>query len=143
MSAEGNREEIAITNQQIFAISRKELMSLDSNQLLAFLEAAIRVFARKLRGSGKPFLFYTWFDEISGTLRLSATRGSEWHDLPFTCRLEVCKEPGDVVVDFLAGDTIDGIPMSTLEAVELGDAKDDNIEFVQRVFSRPLPRLAS
>lgn len=106
-------------------------------------EAAISVFAKRLRRASVPFLFYTWFDELPGTLRLSATPASKWNDLPFEARLEVCQEPGELIVDFLGGDAVDGIPMSELELIEPGDTEDDDIDFVQRVFCRPLPRLVS
>lgn len=148
LSSEGSREEIALANQQVFAVSRSDLMTLDGPQLETFLEAAIRIFARKLRGAEASFLFYAWFDEMSGTLRLSATRGRDWRDLPFRCRLELCQDAGAIVADFLAGEAVGGIPMTELEEVEfepveLETSEDNSRDFVQRVFVRILPRLAS
>ena len=139
----GSRDELALKNQQVFTISQAQLTELCNQEMLDFLNASVFEFAKKLAKAIEPFLFYAWFDEMSGTFRMSATKGRKPQDLPFGCRLEVCTEPNGVILDFLSGTTVEGIPWTELENVPINVTDDDyECEFVQRVYSRLLPRLA-
>ncbi len=75
--------------------SRSNMVSLDFNEgllkecgkesLIEFLDGCAKLYQRK--GRNLQLVFYAWFDESAGQIRISAV--SQCHDkLPFSCKLK-------------------------------------------------------
>lgn len=138
----GESDELALANQQIFSLTKSELTELSKDDLLTFIDGSYRTFAKKLGSSSRSLLFYAWFDEMSGTLRLSATAGHGPEDLPFSCQLDARDVPGLVVDELLRGETVEGLLPQDFRSEEFDDELDEELTFVQRVYFRLLPRIA-
>ena len=131
---EGERDALAVHNMQMLGMSQAELGEQSASELTTFIETARRVFAAKLAGATRPMLFYAWFDEMAGQLRISATVGHSWQDLPFACRLDAARDPAAVVAQLMAASTLEGIPFAEVEEVDWETSENSEHEFVLPVY---------
>lgn len=107
------------------------------NQFLmkAFQEFCIK--AARLRFAG---WFYAWYDEMSGTLRCSASSVLSSAELPFSCQIDVVDTAVQIADAVATSKYIGGIPAAELQEVQEWGESNSPSEFRLSVFARPLIR---
>lgn len=132
------------TSQNLFSFSltSQQARRLSVDEVDAFLEAAFREYALQLASAPAALWFYSWHDEMSGTLELCAAPADRPEELPFSCDLDICKTPTAVSTAFLKSRYLEGIPWSDLEDSsweEGSDVEDEEAPVVLTVFARRIP----
>jgi hypothetical protein len=132
----GTRNHIATANMGIFQQDAESYEELTESEIVEFIDQAFRAYVEKLQEVSGDFWFYSWVDEMSGTLRCSAAPATSVNDLPFKCRLASANKSRVIAKAFLACPYKKGIPNE-----ELGDSRNlsegDQFHFVLTVYARP------
>lgn len=76
----------AMGNIVIFGVSAQSLASWGQDDIAEFLQGCRRVYED--HNDGAPMVFYAWYDQQAGQLRMSAVSQSHGR-LPFRCALNV------------------------------------------------------
>jgi hypothetical protein len=83
-------------NMVAFSAVHARRAGVRADRLAAFLGAAFREYSRKASRARLKGWFYTWFDEMSDTLRCSLCDAASAADLPFRCKLNIVSDPAQV-----------------------------------------------
>jgi hypothetical protein len=102
----------------IFQLETDSYEELTEFEIIQFIDQTFRVYVEKLPGVSEDYWFYSWVDEMSGTLRCSAGPATSANDLPFGCQLATTDKPTPIAKEFLACPYLRGIPIEKLDDSE-------------------------
>jgi hypothetical protein len=100
---------------RIFQIDEAKHSGATIADLSDFLVSAFRAYSRLASRLDLDGWFYSWVDEMSGTLRCSISRAKLPKDLPFNCRIEPVERPDVIAETALRSRYTADIPFSELQ----------------------------
>lgn len=130
--------DLARKNVRWFGAGGGERAALRAEEVVSFLHSAAEIWDRSISGCDE-WLFYAWYDEMAGQLRIAACPARTLADLPFGCALRSV-EADDVARAFLLGsDTIPWREMASAPVTaDEADLPEPEVPFVLGVWTRPL-----
>ena len=139
LSSTGSVTDFTVQNILSFSLSSEEAYKIDVNELNRFIEVSFREYALKLASASTELWFYSWHDEMSGTLRICAAPATRPEELPFSCCLDIRDSPTAVSESFLRSHYLDGIPHTDLETSSWQEGVADADDFILTVYVRRIP----
>ena len=126
-------------NSLFFELSEVAEREVSSEDIADFLASCCRAFSEKAGEAALRGLFYTWFDEMSGTLRCCFSTVVTPHLLPFSGQLRLIDSLHDLAQSALGSGYIEGVPFSELDEDDDWDEDDDDEDFTLDVWVTQIP----
>ncbi len=133
----GDNEDECRSNHWSFSLPEESRKKYKISDIVAFINAVVSFW--KLRAveikEGVPHIFYSWYDEMAGSLNFSLIAGTINEPLPFQCIVEMIASVEPICSSFLKG--VDYISWDDLTEIESEDevtCEDENNDFVLTVY---------
>jgi hypothetical protein len=127
-------------NMLVFSLAEMRSTPSIAHAISQFLMKAFQEFCLKAARLQFDGWFYAWYDEMSGTLRCSASSVLSSAELPFSCQIDVVDTAAQIADAVATSKYIKGIPATELQEVQQWDGNISPPEFRLPVFARPLIR---